>query len=387
MYTKLAGLGLLLLAFGGYIAGIPVVSAAVPIGPIAVGAVITAVAVVVRLFQRPDTRAILPLAVLGLAFLPGVILAPIGIGYADDKVAQLLSIVPLTIIGAALCIQDRRALRVVQLGTVAVGVLVGVVSFVYADAALVGSGRYAAEGSNTIAAGRAAAGGFVVAVLMGLTAKRWLYAGPAAVFLAVAAVVSGSRGPILAAGIALAVALVVSRLKFPAIATFGLVALGLVGYRFALANEVIPERLLSFDDGSAQARSSLLDATIDIAASNVGGIGWGGLALEYTGFPGLSANNFRYPHNIYIEAAAEGGLVAFLALVGVLLLAVRMSVRASGDWLETSALALLIFFSVNAFVSGDLISNRGFWLYLGVCLAAGARGRSAVQRSAEDSSE
>ena len=362
--------GLLLLAFGGYIAGIPAIAAVLPTSPILIGAALTAVALAIGMAQRPDTRPIVPLLGLAIAFIPGFVLAPDGVAYADQKVFQLLTLVPLTVVGAAICAQDRRTLKWLVGGTLAVAALVTVLSFVFASASLAETGRFAAEGSNTIAAGRAAGAGFVVAVLCAMYTRRRLVSSAAAVVLGAFTVFSGSRGAIAAAAIGLAVAFLLSRARA---STFVTIVGGLAawfGYRFALSNGLLPERVLSVDDTSIEARLLLADITARIAAANPVGLGWGSMANEYGGYAGVASGGFFYPHNIFLEAAAEGGWIAGVALVVVFGVAVVRARRASGDWLVTTALALLVFFAVNAFVSGDLMSNRGFWLMLGVCLAA-----------------
>lgn len=378
-----AVLGLLLLAFGGYVAGVPVVSGLFPVSPIVIGVGLTVLALFSSLVRRPDTKAVTPLLAIGLAFIPGIILAPNGFDYSDEKVLQLIFMVPLTAFGAAICVQDRRTLKWILVGFFIFGVVVAVTSFFYADESLASSGRFAAEGSNTTAAGRAAAAGFIMAVVCIVYAKHRTLAVAAAVFFAVATVLSGARGPIMAAVIGLAVALLLSRARVSAIVTVGVGAATWAGYRLALAYELVPERLLSTEDNSAQARGLLADVTTEIAASNPYGTGWGSLMLEYTNYPRIAIENIRYPHNIFLETAAEGGLVALVVLLVVLFIALKRTSTASNDWIETGALALLIFFTVNAAVSGDLISNRGFWLMLGICLAAVSRKQLAGSTGAE----
>lgn len=99
------------------------------------------------------------------------------------------------------------------------------------------------------------------------------------------------------------------------------------------------------------------------------GVGWAGLEpiLRPIG---------RYPHNLFLEVGAEGGVLAALALLALLAAAVSRSFKAAraGDDSVVPVVALLVFWLVNAMVSGDANDNRGVFVFAAAALMVrGAR--------------
>ncbi len=84
----------------------------------------------------------------------------------------------------------------------------------------------------------------------------------------------------------------------------------------------------------------------------------------------VAAGARQYAHNIFIEAALEGGFVALIGLVCILVIAVARLRAASG--ISTTDLALFaisLFAIANAMVSSDLGGTRLLWVLIGVGLA------------------
>jgi O-antigen ligase len=193
--------------------------------------------------------------------------------------------------------------------------------------------------------------------------------------LAVAASI-GSRGPLVSLALALAVTLTAVVLRNPRalLPLLAMVAIGAAVLPFISLPETSAARLRGITEdplGTLQAdgRSRLYEQAIDIARDNpVVGLGSGGFRL-YSAV--LIRKELRYPHNIFLEAAAEIGIAAAV-LLAVCMIAVLIGLfrrawgakhtqRRSQVYLVT-ALLLLSFFAAQ--FSGDINDNRTFWTAL-----------------------
>jgi O-antigen ligase len=129
---------------------------------------------------------------------------------------------------------------------------------------------------------------------------------------------------------------------------------------------------VSGSDVSSNGRTQLWSHALDeFDREPFVGIGTGGFAATQTAG--------QYPHNLFLEPAAELGLVG-LALV--LLLVVEVGIRLVRAWraggeeerlVSGLVLALGATALVNATFSGGLPHNRAVWLWAGVALGLSAR--------------
>jgi O-antigen ligase len=154
-----------------------------------------------------------------------------------------------------------------------------------------------------------------------------------------------------------------------------LVVAGIAALPFISLPETSSERLTGLvrepeQTFSKDLRSRLYSKGIELAEENPArGIGAGGFFIySYV----VTNREERYPHNIFIEAAAELGIAPMLLLaasvLALLLLLYRRAWSSGGD--DRSAVYLIAgVFLLNLFAaqfSGDFNDNRTFWAMLGV---------------------
>ncbi len=360
---------LLAMSVGGYVAGSPLVSALLPVSPILLGALGTALLVAVRPVGEP-----IPLQRLGVVLLFGAGLVggwafATGSAYASDKGAHLATMVPLSMIGGVVLLRHRRARAWWVAATIGYAFLVSALILLAPDQVAAESSRLSLEGGNTIAAGRAP--GAAVAALLTLAVARNRYRARLLLMAAALSIVllaTGSRGPLLAviAAFALVVPLVPARSNGrprwvwlgPAVA-----AVAGAGY-WGVSHGFLADRLTTVTDGSALTRVALYEATWEEVGRHPFGAGWGYLEQVYAN--GHLAG-FTYPHNILLETVVEAGWLGFAGLVAVLVMAWRTQRSRCEDPYELAMLALLVFFFISALVSGDLPSHRALWVMVGAC--------------------
>jgi O-antigen ligase len=238
-------------------------------------------------------------------------------------------------------------------------------------------GRYSISPlENPIFLGRRSAEGIIIALFVLLTGKAvWMrMAGLAAVpFLTVALLASGSRGPVLALIVGTVVLLAfllrdpVHRRRLVGVAV-GAVAAGV------LAPQLVPGgnigRSLSFLVGSTGGLSSTgrfhlwSEAWNSFLAHPLFGLGTGG----FSRFEPV----YLYPHNLFLEAMAEYGiigLVLVVAFVGYGLSRMRAAWRlGSSDTRLRTALVVALFSSafVNTLLSDSLELATAVWLAVGL---------------------
>ncbi|BDU71221.1 O-antigen ligase family protein [Mesoterricola silvestris] len=309
-----------------------------------------------------------------LTFLPGAALAA-PTAYAFQKVATLYSFSLLASLAPFVLVRDREDLRGLLNAT-------AIFCMVLTADGLLGLGqggqRLETAGGGTIALGRAAGFLFLFGAL--LLARP----GPLSLPLlgltgaaAVTAVFSGSRGPMGGALLALAVALGLGRRGTGAPASrlllcAGAVALA-VGLSLALAPPGSLQRTGSFLRGefgtSERYRAVAARASWERLGGLPWGAGWGGFAAQVDLDGGTGR---QYPHNLLLEVTLESGwacgALTTLVLGAGLGAAWTRSDRPEGRIL----LAGLVFWIVNALVSGDVNDNRPLFAFLSAALCQGA---------------
>lgn len=180
------------------------------------------------------------------------------------------------------------------------------------------------------------------------------------------ALVSGSRGYLLAAVLALGLQVYAGGLR-PAV-LLPLLALPLL----PLANLPIPTAAELFDPATLASDSFLERQDVWAAASEAFaaqpllGLGAGGFA-EFLGYPGRV-----YPHNLLLEVACEYGILGLGCLLLMLLPALGSMAgillqRRRASEVELFALGLLGFALVGVLGVADLLRNGYFFLALGLC--------------------
>jgi len=117
-------------------------------------------------------------------------------------------------------------------------------------------------------------------------------------------------------------------------------------------------------------RTQLWIDSLELAVARPLGVGFGDL---YGNIPltvwAESTGVTQYSHNVLLEAAVEGGWIALLGLVGVLLLSARSLLRGVGANGGRLLLALWVYALVNAMFSSDLVGNRLVWVSVGAGFA------------------
>lgn len=333
-----------------------------------VALVLAAGAEIVRTQRLPS--GLWPLYAVVGTFLLAWANAPIS-AYAETKVLLLFGLtLPAAFCAAVVVSSEARAwwlARWTVLGGLGLALLLRV-----APTTTDLYGRLAAEGSDTLAIGRGCGAAIVAVIALGIGHKlRWPIAVPVAVVLALVVFGSGSRGPLLGAGVGVVVVLLVrpglQRVKYLAAAASLLVLVG--PWLLARTSPAALDRILelfSADRGaSVEARQHLYAMAAALGSDHPFGIGWGG-------FQSYSPVQ-RYPHNIALEIVAEAGWLAAIAFGLLVVVAVVRLLRQAHRPAVGAVLGLLVFWFTNAMFSGDVNDNRATFVLLAVGLVLTGR--------------
>jgi O-antigen ligase len=301
-------------------------------------------------------------------------------GYVHDKVPGFLVLtLMLSFVAPLFLVRTARQRDALSFGFVGVGVLVAFLAVVAPATSAGLEGRVALFEDATIAPARAL-GAAIVVILVSAFIRRLpvRYALPVAAALLFVMIRTGARGPAFAVAVALLVAVIVLRGTHRNRAVLLLVGALVVGQRiFSGTVASAQDRfmlLLSDDQGaSVSVREMLWRRSWHVIQMTPFGEGWGGMSRALRPIA-------DYPHNVVLEVAGEGGLLALGLLLVAVWVGVRRTTRASrtGDSSATTLLALLVYWLANALVSGDLNDNRGLFLCLAAALMVGSVGPSAA---------
>ncbi|WP_163543770.1 O-antigen ligase family protein [Occultella kanbiaonis] len=306
-----------------------------------------------------------------LAFVPGVLSAGAN-PYAQSKVLGLVGSFVMMLVVVQLLARERpRRHFVVALAILGIGVALFLSRYGETVTFL---GRTSVAGLNPIGLGRMAALGALLASLaaMRTVGVRRLALVAVAIGAGVMAASTGSRGPVAAAALAaVLVALLVKREGSRILRILGVLLAGGLGL-YLVAGLGLDDpggigRLLS---GDSSGRNRLWADSMAVAFQHPAGIGFGNLYEHIALTPTMATTgDSQYTHNIFIETLVEGGVIALLGLV-VLLVASYRSLRSdSTSPLGASILAVWFFALINANVSSDLVGNRLVWIMIGAGLA------------------
>ncbi|HEX5621920.1 MAG TPA: O-antigen ligase family protein [Solirubrobacteraceae bacterium] len=338
-----------------------------------------------RAFKVPLLVAV-PFIVIGVLLILSLTWTPVH-GYGAEKALKFWTLTLLALAAPFCVIDNERDLRQLFAWLLIAAVVGALVTLRYGEVGAVSdvnnanSGRLEFGGiENTIFMSRILCAGALVALfapVVRLGGGWWRVVLPlvGVALIAVAASI-GSRGPLVSLALAGVVTLtaVVVRTPRALLPLLAMVAIGVAVLPFISLPETSAARLRGITEdplGTLQTdgRSRLYEQAVDIARDNPAvGLGAGGFQL-YSAV--LLRKELRYPHNIFLEVAAEVGIAAAVVLaVSMITVLIALFRRA---WASTdprrrsqvylvTALLLLAFF--NAQVSGDINDNRTFWTAL-----------------------
>ncbi|MGW5366661.1 O-antigen ligase family protein [Actinopolymorpha pittospori] len=383
------------LLFAGYVKG-TAAFAWLPVDLTTVAAAVTVLVVVLAFLRRlsaPRNAALVVL--LWLSFVPASLFhgpaSPFHDAnpYAGEKVLKLWTLTLLAALAPFFVVDTPRRRMVSAWTVVGFGLTCTATAILFPDP--LQSWRLVAEGSNTIAIGRAAGAACLVLAILGFFVRRRslrvvLFVG--ALGMAAAVVESGSRGPLFAAAVAFLL-VGCSRLDGTSSRRARIVAV-LAMFPFALwwmsrDAGLAAERILRVvqggagDDVSVGARLHLIGGALRTAGQHPAGVGWGSLVDYLRPSEVLDDRWTQYPHNLLVEVLAEAGVVCALAVVAFLAVSawrLRRCCR-SRDGAIWSGLTL--FFVLNAMVSGDINDNRPMFAAVAITLTIEVARRREVR--------
>ena len=312
------------------------------------------------------------LVVSFLLFVPPALWANPNSPYSTSKVQNLFTVVLLVVAAPMMLVTtDRRR-------SILVAVLAGLGLALSCALLLAGSatveGRVEIDSANPISLSRIACLSFVI---LGVAALRWhgiarLSALTGMALSVVGAVSTGSRGPVASAVAAvLLVALLTRRHQSRAAVTGGVIGLAVAVWQAIsqFAPDSALERYATAGFADAQ-REHLLTESALVAFRHPWGVGWGNLA-DYLSAQAIIPIQGRtqYSHNVIAEVAAEGGVLALLGLVIVLVASWRRLYAAANTVTGQALLAAWVLAVGSAMTSSDITGNRLMWMMIGVGLA------------------
>jgi O-antigen ligase len=114
-------------------------------------------------------------------------------------------------------------------------------------------------------------------------------------------------------------------------------------------------------------RALYFDAVKAFLENPIVGVGLGGFSVFSSGI-----DSRLYPHNIFLELAAETGVIGLILFLVLLFFCFKhlifLEKRDNQDerFLATAVLVMLIFFFFNVLISGDINDNRIFFSWIGI---------------------
>ncbi len=302
--------------------------------------------------------------------------------YALEKTIRFATLTGLATFAPLFIIQNHRQLFRFLIVSVILGALMTFTGQMTSEG-------LTAFGANHIATGRIIGLGLLTilglmlvrsagAVSLLLAPSSLLYAGLAAL-LCYGLFASGSRGALVALLVAIATMLLVGSAikrarKIVLTATLFLIAAVLTitiisPQASATMNQRLATTLAAPLDQTAHTRVIRAQAAMEMFTQRpLTGVGVGGFDLLFNPF---ESERGDYPHNLFLEVAAEMGiigLILFTALVFLPIYYALTSFRQTGNWTTLLVLAVTIYLLVNALFSGDLNDNRLLFTALGLCL-------------------
>lgn len=266
----------------------------------------------------------------------------------------------LATVAFAILIATGRSVQPFWMCVTVLGSLLSALAMITAIAA---PGRLAVLGGGPNTLGRLMGLSVVIAMAQltaGGSLLAWL---PVAVAGSTVLVLTGSRGAFLATAIAsiviLALSKVANRRRVLTLTSLGICITAfilLMPFGHAVVS-MFQERIvrLLIEQHYAAGRVNLYAAAVDLWRTHpILGAGQGAFATQGLG---------DYPHNFFLEIAAEIGTVGFL-LCMVWIAAVALRVLAVRRRVDVKIIAACVLFLVAAQLSGDVFDNRAFFMFL-----------------------
>lgn len=284
-----------------------------------------------------------------------------------SEVGMLLA-VAISIALSRSAITDSRTLLGFWYGVVAAGAAMGILALVMST----GGRVFTPTGGPNIFGrnmGLVGVGALMLASRGNVAGKPFYYA--LVILSPMWVVMSGSRGALLALGVAGLVLLWTAKTRW-ATKIVGVAALGCMGavaffttefgqnavevFRHRILQQTVQQRYTS-------SRDDLFTHAIDVGLENL---------ILGCGLSGFRAHSWTYPHNIVLETFAEGGLVG-VALLAVVLLAWWRHLATCNHKTPGSLLAAMALMFTAASFSGNFYDSRGVFLLLALSIAPLAR--------------
>ncbi len=153
----------------------------------------------------------------------------------------------------------------------------------------------------------------------------------------------------------------------------GILGVGLIPFIYYFKDTQLTETLfrrievLLYEGGaSAIGRVDRYTVAIDIIKNNFFlGKGFGSFGLSY-----LGSDVREYPHNIFLELAAESGVISVITFVVLLIMSVIKSKNFifRSNYQHAWIFSSLLFLLLNSLVSGDLNDNRALFALVGIAI-------------------
>jgi O-antigen ligase len=314
------------------------------------------------------------IGLLFAVFSLGLLLASFD-GYSTSKMGRLFGLTLLACAAASLLPQSAKDLSRYFHAVTAAGLFLAIESLVSPpDAELYG--RLTAFGSDTIALSRAAGIALLWVVVLAFHGRiRPGHAVVLATPLLMAMFGSGQRGPLAALFVSLLAVFIAPSGTRRTLRRATVVVLVVVAGWVAF-NEAPDQSSSRLAGGAGTAdRMEAWTKTFGLLVESPLGVGWGDWGDRVTTFAVASPEPLErdFPHNIFLEVAAEAGVVA--GVVFVVFVARRLRSASRGRWSPEGQAVLggLVFALMNAMVSGDINDNRLVWVMLGFALLVSSR--------------
>lgn len=355
----------------GDIKGDDRISSLIPVDlTLALGAILLA-GILLNLLRKKRVLSLPPVYFLFLAL---VAIMGVSLSYTPvlesgvDKLARFLTVTGIVIIGPFFVLGTPQALKrfLIAFSAAAMGICA------YSLSSLGGAERLVTPSDNTIGLGHVACALLIVLWFgmmprLSFARRIWMY--PLLAVPALALIGSGSRGPVIALGIAVLASLFYyHRLLFDlgCLCVLGILAIPFAGipqasleYLGTLLDCGNVSEILSF-------RGDLLSFGWSLLRQHpLIGAGLGGYRYDSPN-PGV----YNWPHNIFLEIACELGLPALLIALAIFGMAMRDAIRQVRDtpspYFSFSLIAAALFLTgiVNSTNTGDINSDRLTWLFV-----------------------
>jgi O-antigen ligase len=308
--------------------------------------------------------------------------------YASEKFNRFITLTLLSSVTPFVLFKNWDEIRKLFNAIIIIGVLITIDAlsiFVQNMGHWTAESRLTATASNTIELGRYAGMVGIYVILRAAQRSAFIF------FLSVVALIviigvmlgSGSRGPILGVIIALSTAFFIFHRGDAKVVVRILFLVAAVVVFLSMATAVLPARsvqrieMFFSSDGFAQSSDNssviLRENALRVAIENINdhpmGIGVGG-------FERITRTHSRemvYPHNIILEILMENGWITGLFFIALMLITLHRSASTALTEKTVEAqvvFSLIIFFFINALVSGDLNDNRFLFALISITLAA-----------------